>query len=94
MPNDVIEHVVQTKQPRAVVTITTPIGGVIESLDVSAGMTMTPGMTLARVNGLSTVWMEAAVPETQAGAITLGTAVEAGLAAPQYGVEIMVTAAR
>jgi Cu(I)/Ag(I) efflux system membrane fusion protein len=81
MPNDLIERVVQTKEPHAVVTITTPVGGVIESLDVRAGMTVTPGMTLARVNGLSTVWMEAAVPENQAGVVAPGAAVEARLPA-------------
>jgi membrane fusion protein, copper/silver efflux system len=81
MPPDLIERAVQTQQTHAVVTIGTPVAGVIESLDVRAGMTVAPGMTLARVNGLATVWMEAAVPENQAGILAPGAAVEARLPA-------------
>ncbi|MFL6654616.1 MAG: efflux RND transporter periplasmic adaptor subunit [Sulfurifustis sp.] len=81
MPNDLIERVVQTRQPHAIVTIRTPIGGAIASLDVRAGMTVAPGMTLARVNGLSTVWIEAAVPENQAAQVAPGAIVEARLSA-------------
>jgi hypothetical protein len=29
-------------------------------------MTLTPGATLARINGVANVWLEAAVPEAQA----------------------------
>jgi len=48
---------------------------------VRAGMTVAPGMTLARINGLGTVWLEAALPEAQAAAIQPGQAVEARFAA-------------
>ncbi len=40
-------------------------------------MTVAPGMTLARINGLGTVWLEVALPEAQAAAIQPGQAVEA-----------------
>jgi len=81
MPNDLIERVERTNQPHPVVTVMTPTGGVIQSLDIRTGMTIAPGMTLARINGFSTVWLEAAVPETQASALKLGAVVEARLPA-------------
>src|SRR3546814_9851808 len=64
-----------------VVTISTTIGGVIKTLDVRAGMTLTAGQTLAEVNGLGTVWLNAAVPEAIAGPLKPGQGVQATLAA-------------
>lgn len=81
MPPELIERVERTGKPNTVVTITTPVGGVIQSLDIRVGMTIASGMTLARVNGLATVWLEAAVPEAQAGALRPGAVVEARLPA-------------
>ena len=60
---------------------TTPIGGVIQSLDVRAGMTVMSGQTLATVNGLSTVWLDVAVPEAQGGQVGVGDQAEAHLTA-------------
>jgi Cu(I)/Ag(I) efflux system membrane fusion protein len=40
-------------------------------------MTALPGTTLFRINGLSTVWVEAQVPESQAALLRQGAAVEA-----------------
>jgi membrane fusion protein, copper/silver efflux system len=76
-----IERIDQSGEPRAVMTIAAPIGGVIQELGVRAGMSVMPGMTLARINGLRTVWLEAAVPEAQAGLLQTGRAVEARFAA-------------
>ena len=56
--------------------IAAPIGGVIAELMVRQGMTVT-AMTLARINGLGTVWLEVALPEAQAATIVPGQAVEA-----------------
>ena len=50
-------------QPR--ITLTAPIGGVLAELMVREGMTVMPGATIARINGLSTVWAQAEVPESQ-----------------------------
>ena len=36
---------------------------------------------LAKINGLETVWLEAAIPEAQSGVVALGQSVEAQLAA-------------
>jgi membrane fusion protein, copper/silver efflux system len=72
-----LDRIDRSGQPVTVQTITAPTGGVISELMVRAGMTVAPGMTLARINGLGTVWLEAALPEAQAAAIQPGQRVEA-----------------
>lgn len=62
-------------QPR--LTIVAPIGGVVTELMVREGMTVMPGMTLFRLNGLGTVWAEAEVPESQAALLRPGVKVVA-----------------
>ncbi len=62
-------------QPRIVVHA--PIGGVITELMVREGMTVMAGATLFRINGLSTVWANAEVPESQAALLRPGTKVQA-----------------
>ncbi|WP_088182522.1 efflux RND transporter periplasmic adaptor subunit [Sphingobium sp. Z007] len=81
MPSGTIASVERTGRPHNVVTISTPTGGVIKALDVRTGMTMTAGQTLAEVNGLGTVWLNAAVPEAIAGPLKPGQSVQATLAA-------------
>ncbi|HXV08444.1 MAG TPA: efflux RND transporter periplasmic adaptor subunit [Burkholderiales bacterium] len=72
-----IAQVERSGQLSAVMTITFPIAGVIQELGIRAGMSVTPGMTLARINGLRTVWLEAAVPEVHAAMLVAGRRVEA-----------------
>jgi Cu(I)/Ag(I) efflux system membrane fusion protein len=81
MPSGTIAAVERTGRPHNVVTVSTPTGGVIKTLDVRAGMTMTAGQTLAEINGLATVWLNAAVPEAIAGPLKPGQPVQATLAA-------------
>ncbi|HKT13816.1 MAG TPA: efflux RND transporter periplasmic adaptor subunit, partial [Allosphingosinicella sp.] len=49
-----------------VVSIAAPAGGAIKALGVRSGMTVGAGQTLAEINGLGTVWLNAAVPEAMA----------------------------
>lgn len=81
MPPSLIARVEKSGRPAAVVTISSPIGGSIQKLDVRPGMSVTAGQSLAEVAGLGTVWLEAAVPEAEAGQIHVGQAVNAELAA-------------
>ncbi len=81
MPPDLIRRVESSGQPAASYTVVAPAAGVIQELAVRAGMTLASGMTLARINGVATVWVDAAVPESQAGAVVAGQPVEARLAA-------------
>jgi Cu(I)/Ag(I) efflux system membrane fusion protein len=62
-------------QPRT--TITVPSNGVVVELLAREGMTVTPGATLARINGLATVWALAEVPESQIAQLRPGAKVEA-----------------
>jgi Cu(I)/Ag(I) efflux system membrane fusion protein len=58
-------------------TLTAPISGVIAELGVREGSTVMPGMTLFRIVDLSTVWVNAEVPETQASWVRPGAKVAA-----------------
>jgi len=76
-----IARVERSGTPSPVMTITAPISGVIQELGVRTGMSVAPGMTLARINGLQNVWLEAAVPEVQAAMLVAGRSVQARFAA-------------
>jgi Cu(I)/Ag(I) efflux system membrane fusion protein len=58
-------------------TITSPIGGVVAELAAREGMTVMNGAPLFRINGLSTVWVNAEVPEDFAARVRPGNPVEA-----------------
>ena len=62
-------------QPR--ITLTAPISGVLVELMVREGMTVMPGATIARISGLSTVWAQAEVPESQSALLRPGVKVQA-----------------
>jgi len=81
MPPALVAAMERSGQVRNVVTVSTPIGGVIKTLSVRNGMTVSAGETLAEVNGLGRVWLNAAVPEAMAGQVRVGEAVTATLAA-------------
>lgn len=81
MPPTLVASLDRSGRPQSVVTIFTPVSGAIQSLDVRAGMTVAAGQTLAQINGLGTVWLNAAVPEIEAGRIRIGQTVRATLSA-------------
>lgn len=72
-----IQQLEKTGKIQASHTITAPSSGVLSELMVRPGMTLSPGMSLARITGLRTMWLELAVPEAQASQISLGQSVEA-----------------
>lgn len=93
MPEALIRNVEQKGIALPRYTVTLPRGGLLQALDVRAGMTISPGQTLAQVNGLATVWLEAAVPEANAASIRPGDAAEARLAGfPDQAIAGRVTA--
>ena len=81
MPEELISRIESSRQQQTTTTISTPISGAIESLDVREGMTVSAGMTLAKINGLDPVWLEAQIPESQSASVATGQAVEAQLTA-------------
>ena len=79
MPDSLIRQLEKSGRVQTHHTITAPIDGVIQSLEVRNGMTLMSGQTLARINGLATIWLEAAVPEGQADLARIGTLAKVSL---------------
>jgi Cu(I)/Ag(I) efflux system membrane fusion protein len=81
MPDDLIRVLEKTGRPQSRFTLTTPISGVVTELMAREGMTVTTGSPLFRINGLSTVWVNAEVPETLGREVREGDPVKAQTAA-------------
>ncbi|AKJ30728.1 RND transporter [Caldimonas brevitalea] len=81
MPAAVIQQVERSGQVQALALIHAPTGGLVQELMVRPGMTVSQGMSLARITGLSTVWVEASLPEAQTWAARVGQPVEVQLSA-------------
>jgi Cu(I)/Ag(I) efflux system membrane fusion protein len=77
MTEDLIRLVESSGKVHARLTITAPASGVVSELGAREGMTVAVGTPLYRINGLSTVWVNADIPESAAGLIAPGSAVEA-----------------
>jgi len=67
----------KTGQPQMRITLYAPINGVIAELGVREGMTVMSGAMLFRLVDLSSVWVNAEVPEAQGMWLRPGTVVEA-----------------
>ena len=81
MTEDDIARVERDGKAHPRITLSAPLSGVIAELGVREGMTVTAGMTLFRIVDLSTVWVNADVPETQAALVRPGSRVTAEVAA-------------
>ncbi|MGQ3054269.1 MAG: efflux RND transporter periplasmic adaptor subunit [Roseateles sp.] len=81
MPTALVQQVERTGEVQALTSVHAPIGGLVQELMVRPGMTVSQGMSLARITGLSTVWLEAALPEVQAATARVGEPVEVTLSA-------------
>ena len=68
-------------QSQARITIAAPRDGVIGELSVREGATVMAGTPLLRLNGLDTVWINAAIPEAQIGRVTSASSVNVELPA-------------
>jgi len=81
MSDRLISSVEHSGRTNGIVTITSPISGVIQALEARAGVTLRQGQTLAQVSGLGTVWLNAALPEAQASSVRVGQHASATLTA-------------
>ncbi|HEY8681676.1 MAG TPA: efflux RND transporter periplasmic adaptor subunit [Rhodanobacter sp.] len=59
----------------AAITLHAPQSGIVTTLDVREGQRVSAGQTLMTLNDLSTVWIEAALPQAAAGTVRSGTPV-------------------
>ena len=66
-------------EPR--ITLTAPIAGIVTELAAREGMTVEMGSPLFTLNGIDTVWVDAAVPERESALLRPGAAVTARTAA-------------
>ncbi|MEO7014080.1 MAG: efflux RND transporter periplasmic adaptor subunit [Dokdonella sp.] len=63
------------------IVVRAPVDGVIGALTIREGQSVQAGMSLMTINGLDTVWAEAAIPQAQSIGVRAGMAVEARLSA-------------
>jgi membrane fusion protein, copper/silver efflux system len=77
VPETMIRRIEETRMTDATTTVFAPADGVVTELGVREGAAFMPGAPLFRINGLETVWVNAAVPEAQVSLISPGSAVEA-----------------
>ncbi len=77
MTDEQIRLIESTGAVHARLTVTAPISGVVAELGAREGMTVMAGATLFRINGLSSVWVNAEIPETLSAQVRPGNPVEA-----------------
>ncbi|UUZ76648.1 efflux RND transporter periplasmic adaptor subunit [Polaromonas sp. P1(28)-13] len=77
MSDEQIRQIEASGRTQARITVTAPLGGVVVELMAREGMTVMAGTTLFRINGLSTVWANAEVPESQSALLRPGAKVQA-----------------
>ncbi|MEO8628560.1 MAG: efflux RND transporter periplasmic adaptor subunit [Betaproteobacteria bacterium] len=78
---DQIQAIERDGKANARVTLYAPQSGVVWELGTREGMAVNPGMTLFKLASLATVWVNADVPEAQAGLVKPGVPVQAQVAA-------------
>jgi len=81
MSEELISAIEVDRKPHTTITVRSPIAGTIDALEAREGMTVSAGVTLAKINGLETVWLEAAIPEVQGIRVDVGSSVDTSLAA-------------
>jgi Cu(I)/Ag(I) efflux system membrane fusion protein len=81
VPLSEILEIERTRRARTATTLFAPIDGVVTELGIREGAAFEAGATLFRINGLSTVWVNAQVPEAQVSQVVTGSSVTAHTAA-------------
>lgn len=77
VPDAMITRLERTGEVQRQLTLHSPVTGVVTELPVRDGAMVTPGMTVAKVAGLSKVWLLAEIPETLVGSVRPGMKVVA-----------------
>jgi len=72
MSAEQIATLTQRGEAMAVVTIVAPRAGMLSEFNLRQGMTVAAGQTLARINGIERVWIEARIPEAGAAQLVEG----------------------
>ena len=77
IPDAIVANLDRTGRAQTHVTLSAPATGVITELNVRDGAMVAPGQTLAKVAGLSTLWLVIDVPEALALQVKAGMSVDA-----------------
>ena len=80
IPDGMIARLDRTGRVQTHVVLTAPETGVVSELNVRDGAMVAPGQTLAKIAGLSTLWLIVEVPEALALTVQPGMAVDATFA--------------
>lgn len=76
-----IDEVLRTGQPTRTVTLYSPAAGVVTEKNVVRGQAIQAGQTLYTIADLSEVWIDAALRESEAGAVRVGSGADVELSA-------------
>jgi membrane fusion protein, copper/silver efflux system len=77
VPEATIRNIETQSKTNATTTIAAPIDGVVTELGVRDGASFMAGAPLFRINGLTSVWVIAQLPEAQVSLVTMGSSVTA-----------------
>ncbi|WP_027782192.1 MULTISPECIES: efflux RND transporter periplasmic adaptor subunit [Burkholderia] len=80
IPDGMIANLERTGRPQTHVVLSAPEAGVVSELNVRDGAMVAPGQTLAKIAGLSTLWLIVEVPEALALNVQPGMSVDATFA--------------
>jgi Cu(I)/Ag(I) efflux system membrane fusion protein len=80
MPEAVIRQVERSGKPQPRITVTAPVSGFVNKLDVREGAQVTATQGLFELANLDPVWMVIDYPQSQAGLLKIGDAVQASSA--------------
>ena len=77
IPDSLVTELERTGRVQTHHLLTSPVSGIVSELGVREGAQVTPGLTIAKVVGLQTVWLLAEVPENLIGSARTGMRVSA-----------------
>ncbi len=80
IPDGVIADLDRTGKAQTHVVLTSPETGVVSELNVRDGAMVAPGQTLAKISGLSKLWLIVEIPEALATSVQPGMTVDATFA--------------
>ena len=77
VPEAQIRKIEDEGKPNPRVTLMAPASGLVWEIGAREGAAVGPGVTIFRIANLGTVWINAEIPEAQAGLVSIGAVVEA-----------------
>jgi Cu(I)/Ag(I) efflux system membrane fusion protein len=77
IPDSMVATADRTGRAQSHLSLTSPVSGVVTELNVREGAQVTPGVTIAKVVSMDTIWLLAEVPETLIASARPGMSVSA-----------------